>query len=94
MLHHHLFLIYLLNTCFTESAVELSQKVKRGLRESALTPARMDYIAENIVTEYDKEFNDSKIKDYEKLIRKLDRDIDKCFQLMVQSNSSAINKTF
>ncbi len=42
-----------------------------------LTPDRIDTIAAAVVAQYDSEFNDSKIKELERRIAKLNRDIDK-----------------
>lgn len=62
--------------------------------EYVLTPARMEYIAERIVEEYDKEFNSSRIKDYEKRIDKLERDADKAFKLIMESESQSVIKRY
>ncbi len=59
-----------------------------------LTPQRMDIIAASVVAEYDKEFNNSRLHDMEKRLTKIDRDIKKCFDMMVETNSRAcfVNK--
>lgn len=62
--------------------------------EYVLTPARMEYIAERVVEEYDKEFNNSRIKEYEKRIDKLERDADKAFKLIMASESQAVIKRY
>ena len=49
-----------------------------------LTPSRMKYIAESVVAQYDKEFNSDKIKDLERRIAKLDRDIKKCVDVLIE----------
>jgi site-specific DNA recombinase len=57
--------------------------------EYVLTPERMKYIAEAVVAEYDKEFNDTRIKDLERRIAKLDRDIEKYVEMMLHTPKSA-----
>jgi DNA invertase Pin-like site-specific DNA recombinase len=42
-----------------------------------LDPARIEFIAERVVAEYDKEFNDDKTKDIEREIAKRERNLDK-----------------
>ena len=60
--------------------------------EYVLTPARMDIIAEAVVEEYEKEFNSDKIKELEKRLKKIEHEIDKLFQIMVDSDSKAAMK--
>lgn len=43
--------------------------------EYVLTPERMDYIAARIVAKYDDEFNDKRIKELEREIKKLDNEV-------------------
>lgn len=62
--------------------------------EYVLTPARMEYIAERVVEEYDKEFNNTRINEYEKRIGKLEHDADKAFKLIMESESQAVIKRY
>ena len=62
--------------------------------EYILTPERMDFIAERVVSEYDKEFNTTRIKDCEKRIAQLDRDADKTFNLIMRSESHSVIKRY
>ncbi len=60
--------------------------------EYVLIPARMELIAEMVVKEYDKEFNNSKLAELERRMAKIERDINKCVDLMIETNSKAIQK--
>lgn len=60
--------------------------------EFVLTPARMELIAESVVAEYDKEFNNTNIATLEKRIAKIDRDINRCVDLLIESNSKTLQK--
>ncbi len=60
--------------------------------EYVLTPERMEIIADAVVAEYDKEFNNSRIHDMEKRHAKIERDIKKCFDMMLETNSKSIMK--
>lgn len=62
--------------------------------EYVLTPERLDFIATRVVEEYDKEFNSDRIKQLEKQIAKLERDADKTFNLIMQSESQSIIKRY
>ncbi len=44
--------------------------------EYVLQPERMDYIASRIVAKYEDEFSDRRIKEYERQIAKIDREVD------------------
>ena len=55
-----------------------------------LTPERMQIIAEGVVAEYNKEFNDGKIKELERQIAKLTRDIDKYTESILVLPKSAL----
>lgn len=57
--------------------------------EYVLTPERMKQIAIAVVAEYDKEFNDGKVRDLESRIAKLDRDIDKLIDALIETPKSA-----
>ena len=60
-----------------------------------LTPERMKQIAVAVVAEYDKEFNSAKVRDLEKRIAKLDRDMDKLIDMLMTAPKAAhpkINK--
>ena len=61
--------------------------------EYVLTPARMEIIAAAVVAEYDKEFNSGRIKELEKRLAKVDRDIKKLFDMIFESDSTAAMKT-
>lgn len=54
-----------------------------------LTPERMKQIAVAVVAEYDNEFNSAKVRDLEKHIAKLDRDIDKYVDMLLDVPKSA-----
>lgn len=60
--------------------------------EYVLTPDRMKYIAKKVVASYDDEFGNYREKELIKRIAKIERDIDKCFNIMMQSDSDAILK--
>ena len=59
-----------------------------------LTPSRMKEIAEAVVAQYDNEFNDSKIKELERAISKLDRDIDKFTDMLLEVPKAARQKIY
>ncbi len=51
-----------------------------------LQPDRMDYIAGRVVDSYNSEFNDDHLKALTRRISKIDRDIDKCIEMMLESD--------
>lgn len=57
-----------------------------------LTPARMELIAENVVAAYEKEFGGSRIKELERQFAHLDRELDKCVDMMLESDSKPVRK--
>lgn len=59
-----------------------------------LTPARMKEITKAVVAEYDKAFNDNKLKDFERRISKLDRDIDKFTDMLLDVPKAARQKIY
>lgn len=54
-----------------------------------LTPTRMREIATAVVAQYDSEFNDGKIKELERLISKLNRDIERYTESLLELPKSA-----
>ena len=54
-----------------------------------LTPQRMQEIAAAVVAQYDSEFNSGKVKELERQIAKLDRDIDKYTEMLLDAPKSA-----
>ena len=60
--------------------------------EYLLMPVRMEIIANGVIAEYEKEFNSGRIKDLEKRLAKIERDIKKLFDMMFESNSKAVQK--
>lgn len=60
--------------------------------EYVLTPARMKTIAAAVVAEYDKEFNSGAIKELERRIAKLDRDIEKYVDMLLEVPKAAREK--
>lgn len=60
--------------------------------EYVLTPERMELIAERVVAEYDKEFSKSKVAALERRVAKIERDIAKCFELILESSSKTVQK--
>ena len=59
-----------------------------------LTPERMDYIADGVVNEYNKEFNTDKMKALEKQVAKLDRDINKFIDMLLDAPKSSHPKIY
>ena len=57
-----------------------------------LDPARIEYIAEQIVESYRDEFSESKIKEYEKAIKRLDAELDKCVDSLLSTTNDAVIK--
>lgn len=58
-----------------------------------LDPSRVEYIAERVVEAYHDEFSESKIEEYEKTIKRLDAELEKCVDsLLNTSNDSVIRK--
>lgn len=62
--------------------------------EYVLIPARMEYIAERVVEEYDKEFNNANVQELERRIAKLERDANKAFKLIMESESPSVIKRY
>ena len=59
-----------------------------------LTPERMQFIAEGVVAEYNKEFNSDKIKELERQIAKLDREINNCVDAALEAPKSARSRFY
>lgn len=59
-----------------------------------LTPSRMRQIATAVVAQYNNEFNDGKIKELEHAILKLDRDIDKFTDMLLEVPKVARQKIY
>lgn len=59
-----------------------------------LTPERMQKIASAVVAQYDSEFNDDKIKALERRIEKIDRDIDKLTDMLLDVPKSGRSKIY
>jgi hypothetical protein len=57
-----------------------------------LNPDRIEVIAKAVVAEYDKEFNDKELKRLERLIAKLDRDIDTAVDLMIANTNKTVRE--
>ena len=57
-----------------------------------LDPARVEYIAEQIVESYRDEFSESKIEEYEKTIKRLDAELDKCVDSLLSTTNDAVIK--
>lgn len=57
--------------------------------EYVLTPSRIQEIAAAVVAEYDREFNDTRIKELERQIARLERDIDKLTDSILDVPKSA-----
>ncbi|MDR2655537.1 MAG: recombinase family protein [Oscillospiraceae bacterium] len=60
--------------------------------EFILDPARIDYIAEAVVAEYNKEFNDEAVSSLERRVAKIDRDIDSAVDLMIENRNKELRK--
>ncbi len=59
-----------------------------------LTPQRMQTIAESVIAEYDKEFNSDKIKALERQIAKLNRDLDKYTEMLLDVPQAARSRIY
>ncbi len=59
-----------------------------------LTPSRMDYIAEGVVDAYNQEFDNGKIKELEKRIAKLDRDLNKFIDMLLSAPKASHPKIY
>jgi DNA invertase Pin-like site-specific DNA recombinase len=55
--------------------------------EYVLQPERMDYIASRIVAKYEDEYNDKRIKEYERQIVKLEREVDNLISAIAASGA-------
>ena len=62
--------------------------------EYVLTPQRIKDIAKAVVEQYDKEFNTQKLKELEKQIAKLDREINKYLDMLLDVPKSARQKIY
>lgn len=60
--------------------------------EYILSADRIEDIAARVVAEYDKNFNDTRIKDYERQIRKIDGEVDKLVDMMIELPKQAAIK--
>lgn len=60
--------------------------------EYVLTPERLDYIAERVVQEYEKDFNDSNVRTLERRIAKLEKDINKAVDDFMSTDSKPMKK--
>jgi hypothetical protein len=57
--------------------------------EYVLTPSRMEYIAQRVAEQYEAEFNDGRIKEMERRVAKLDRDIEKFTEAALEMPSAS-----
>ena len=57
-----------------------------------LDPSRIAVIAEAVVAEYKKEFNDDKLKEYERRAEKLEREANSCVDSIVSTDSAAVKR--
>lgn len=62
--------------------------------EYVLSPARLDYIAERLASEYAKEFGVGRIKEYERLIKKLEREINNAVEASLELPNREVRKPF
>lgn len=62
--------------------------------EYVLIPERMEYIAERVVAEYEKEISSGAAKECERRIAKLDRDADKVFKRILETESDLSVKRY
>lgn len=60
--------------------------------EYVLSPERIDYIASRVVAEYNKEFGGDNLDSLERQIAKIDKEIDRCVDLMIETDSKAAVK--
>ncbi len=60
--------------------------------EYVLQPARMEYIASRIVAKYEDEFNDQRIKEYERQIRKIDVDVECLIDAILKGGPKAAER--
>ncbi|MEG1875673.1 MAG: recombinase family protein [Angelakisella sp.] len=58
-----------------------------------LDAQRREHIAERVVEEYDKEFNNGRLEALEWRASKLGRDIEKCVDMMISTNSKTVQKS-
>jgi DNA invertase Pin-like site-specific DNA recombinase len=65
--------------------------VEETLRR-VLTPECSDEIAELVLSEYEKNINAVKIKDYEKQLAKIEHEFDKCVELMLKAGCDEVVK--
>ena len=70
-----------------EKKDELEQWVVDVTLEYVLQPARLDYIAEQIIKVYENDVNGQRIKEYEKRIRHIDAELDKHFELFYKTDN-------
>ena len=59
-----------------------------------LTPSRMRDIARAVVAEYDREFSDSRVSDYEKALQKIDRELEKLVDALIDAPKVAHQKIY
>ena len=76
----------------TEKKDFLEWYVVEQTLEYVLTPVRIKIIAAAVVAEYDKEFNNSRVVEMEKRLAKVNRDIKKLFDMMLETDSKAVMK--
>ena len=60
--------------------------------EYVLSPARIDNIAASVVAAYENEFNDKRIKDFERQVKKIDAEVEKLVDLIVAMPKEAAPK--
>lgn len=60
--------------------------------EYVLSPQRIKEIAARVVEKYDDEFNDGRVKELELRVAKLERDIKKCVDTVIESGSQIVRK--
>lgn len=53
--------------------------------EYVLTPARIDYIAERVAAMYENEFSNTRVKELEKQLKEVEREMDKTYDLLLNA---------
>lgn len=73
---------------------DLEAYILRQTMDYVLTPSRMDVIADAVVREYNREFSSSRVEEVEKAIKKLDLEVEKLVDALIDAPKAAHHKIY
>lgn len=78
----------------TERREELETFIVAQIMEYILAPSQIGRIAEAVVSEYNKEFSDSRVEELEKAVAQIDREMNKLMDALIEAPKAAYKKIY